>query len=199
LLGTFTVLGTQAMYAYEAAGGVQFLLGLLASGDVDLLYDARKKLTLISDRLDGKGLLGLLRKADRTFELIQKQGFRAANAGQFMVDLIISPRPMRDHEPITFSAGDLVASEVPGLQWFVNSPKLEAVAVDEDGQPVPFRVPDPRAFALHKAWLSRQPAREPIKKQRDLAQAREVAELVREHMPHLSFDEALTSLHETNH
>lgn len=195
LLGTFTVLGTQAMYAYEAAGGVQFLLGLLASGDVDLLYDARKKLTLISDRLDGKGLLGLLRKADRTFELIQKQGFRAANAGQFMVDLIISPRPMRDHEPITFSAGDRVASEVPGLQWFVNSPKLEAVAVDEDGQPVPFRVPDPRAFALHKAWLSRQPAREPIKKQRDLAQAREVAELVREHMPHLSFDEALTSLH----
>ena len=102
---------------------------------------------------------------------------------------------MREHEPITFGAGDLVASEVPGLQWFVNSPKLEAVAVDEDGQPVPFRVPDPRAFALHKAWLSRQPAREPIKKQRDFAQAREVAALVREHMPHLSFDEALTSLH----
>lgn len=191
----FTVLGTQALYGYEAAGGVQFLLELLASGDVDLLYDARKKLTLVSSRLDSEGLLGLLRKADRTFEPIRKRGFRAANAGQFMVDLIVGPRPMHKSEPVTFGADDLVVSEVPGLQWLINSPKLEVVTVDEDGQPVPFRVPDPRAFALHKAWLSRQPTREPLKKPRDLAQAREVAQLVREYMPHLSFDETLASLH----
>lgn len=195
LRDSFIVLGTQALYAYEAAGGVQFLLELLASGDVDLLYDTRKKLTLVSNKLDGNGLLGLIKKADRTFELIRKQGFRAANAGQFMVDLIISPRGMQQGEPVTFGDNDLVASEVPGLQWLVNSPKLEAVAVDEDGKPVPFRVPDPRAFALHKAWLSQQPTREPLKKQRDLAQAREVARLVREQMPHLDFDAVLTSLH----
>jgi hypothetical protein len=30
----FTVLGTQALYAYEAAAGVQFIAELLASGDV---------------------------------------------------------------------------------------------------------------------------------------------------------------------
>lgn len=195
LLGVFTVLGTQAMYAYEAAGGVQFLLELLASGDVDLLYDARRKLTLVSERLEGEGLLGLLKKADRTFEPIQKQGFRAANAGQFMVDLIVAPRAMQENEPITFGVDDLVASEVPGLQWLISSPKFDAVAVDEDGLPVPFRVPDPRAFALHKAWLSGQISREPLKKQRDLAQAREVAQLVREYLPHLSIDEVLTSLH----
>lgn len=82
-------------------------------------------------------------------------------------------------------------SELGGLA----APKLETVAVDEDGQPVPFRVPDPRAFALHKAWLSPQLTREPVKKPRDLAQARAVAQLVREYMPHLSFGEALTSLH----
>lgn len=193
--GAFTVLGTQAMYAYEAAGGVQFLLELLASGDVDLLYDARKKMTLVSSRLDGEGLIGLLKKADRTFEPIRKRGFRAANAGQFMVDLIIGPRSMHESEPITFGTDDLVASEVPGLQWLINSPKLVTVAVDEDGQPVPFHVPDPRAFALHKAWLSQQHAREPLKKPRDLAQARAVAQLVREYMPHLNFDETLTSLH----
>lgn len=195
LLGTFTVLGTQALYAYEAAAGVQFLLELLASGDIDLLVDTRKKLTLVSSRLESDGLLGLLKKADRTFKPIRKNGFRAANAGQFMVDLIASPRSMRDVEPIPFGEGDLVAAEVPGLQWLLNSPKLDTVAVDEDGWPVPFRVPDPRAFALHKAWLSQQAGREPLKKPRDLAQAREVAQVVREYLPHLSFDEALTSLH----
>jgi len=42
LHNSFTVIGTQALYAYEAVGGAHFLLELLASGDVDLLFDARK-------------------------------------------------------------------------------------------------------------------------------------------------------------
>lgn len=195
LLGDFLVLGTQALYAFEAEAGVHFLLELLASGDIDLLYDTRKRLTLVSDRLDREGLLGLLKKADRSFEPLLKRGFRAANAEGFMVDLIIAPRPMHEGGPVTFAEGDLVAAEVPGLQWLVNSPKLATVAVDETGWPVPMRVPDPRAFALHKAWLSNQADREPLKRQRDLAQARAVAAMVREHLPHLSFDEALTALH----
>lgn len=192
---TFTVLGTQAMYAYEASAGVQFLSELLASGDVDLLYDSRKKITLVSNNMDGQGLLGLLKKADRSFECIRKRGFRAANARQFMVDLIIAPRGMRDAEPVTFAEDDLVAAEVPGLRWLLNAPKLRTVAVDEDGWPVPFRCPDPRAFALHKAWLSQLQDREPLKKPRDLAQARAVAEMVKVYMPHLPFEEALSSLH----
>ena len=40
-----------------------------------------------------------------------------------------------------------------------------------------------------------QPERDPVKKPRDLAQARAVAQLVRESMPYLNFDEAMTSLH----
>ncbi|MDP2834572.1 MAG: nucleotidyltransferase domain-containing protein [Pseudomonadota bacterium] len=195
LLGDFLVLGTQALYAFEVEAGVHFLLELLASGDIDRLYDTRKRLTLVSDRLDREGLLGLLKKADRSFEPLLKRGFRAANAEGFMVDLIIAPRRMHEGDPITFAEGDLVAAEVPGLQWLVNSLKLTTVAVDETGWPVPMRVPDPRAFALHKAWLSNQANREPLKRQRDLAQARAVATMVREHLPHLSFDEALTALH----
>lgn len=190
-----TVLGTQAMYAYEATGGVQFLLVPLASGDVDLLLDTRKAITLASREIEGAGLLGLLKKAYRSFECIRKRGFRAANAGQFMVDLIVPPRSMREAAPITFGSDDLVASEVPGLQWLINTPKLSACAIDEDGWPTPFRVPDPRAFALHKAWLASQPDREPVKKPRDLAQAKAVASMVAAYMPHLPFDQALTSLH----
>lgn len=176
----FTVIGTQALYGYEASAGVRFVLELLASGDVDLLYDARKKLTVVSDKLDGNGLLGLLKKADRTFECIRENSYRAANAGQFMV---------------TFAKADLVATEVPGLQWLLNSPKLDTVAIDEDGWPVPMKVPDPRAFALHKAWLSVQLSREPLKKPRDLDQAKAVANVVESYLPHLRFEETLTSLH----
>lgn len=195
LHGSFTVIGTQALYAYEAAAGVHFLLELLASGDVDLLDDTRQQMTVVSEKLDGEGLLGLLKKADKTFECVRKDSYRAANAGQFMIDLVMAPRGMQATDHVTFAPSDLVAIEVPGLQWLLNSPKLEAVAVDEDGWPVPMRVPDPRAFALHKAWLSGLPEREPLKKPRDLAQAQSVAQLVVEHLPHLSFDSTLTSLH----
>jgi hypothetical protein len=195
LYKSFTVLGTQALFGYEAAGGVQFLAELLASGDIDLLYDNRQKITLVSHKLDGQGLLGLLKRADRSFECIRKRGFRAANAGQFMVDLIVPTRGMHEAEPISFADDDLVAAEVPGLQWLLNAPKLDTVAIDEEGWSVPMRVPDPRAFALHKVWLSTRLDRDPKKKPRDLDQARAVAALVREHLPHLPFSEAISSLH----
>ncbi|MGV8893076.1 MAG: GSU2403 family nucleotidyltransferase fold protein [Burkholderiaceae bacterium] len=195
LYADFTVIGTQALYAYESAGGAHFLLELLASGDVDLLFDARHKITLVSDKLDGDGLLGLLKKADKTFECVRENGYRAANAGQFMVDLVIAPRAMHVVDSVTFSASDLVAAEVPGLQWLLNTPSLDTVAIDEDGWPVPIKAPDPRAFALHKAWISGLNTRDAIKKPRDLAQARAVAQLVRDEMPQLSFAETLTSLH----
>ena len=195
LYKSFTVLGTQALFGYEAAGGVQFLTELLASGDIDLLYDHRHKMTLVSGKLDGQGLLGLLKRADRSFECIRKRGFRAANAGQFMVDLIVPPRGMQVSDPVSFADDDLVAAEVPGLQWLLNAPKLDTVAIDETGWPTPLRVPDPRAFALHKAWLASRSDRDAIKKPRDLAQARAVAALVREYLPHLPFSEAIRSLH----
>jgi len=98
-------------------------------------------------------------------------------------------------DPVSFAEDDLVAAEVPGLQWLLNAPKLDTVAIDETGWPTPLRVPDPRAFALHKAWLASRPDRDAIKKPRDLAQARAVATLVREYMPHLPFGEAISSLH----
>jgi hypothetical protein len=191
----FSVLGTQAMYAYEAIGGAFFLLELLASGDVDLLYDVRISIEVVARKFSGAGLLGMLKRADRSFECVRQRGFRAANASGFMVDLIVPPRTMRDTAPITFGTDDLVAAEVPGLQWLINAPKVAACAVDEDGWPVPMRVPDPRYFALHKAWLSQQSNREPVKSSRDLAQAKALAAMVKVHMPYLSFDEALTSLH----
>jgi len=49
-------------------------------------------------------------------------------------------------------------------------------------------IPDPRAFALHKFWLSSQDDREPVKKQRDRGQAIAVGKLVIEHLPQYRFD-----------
>lgn len=47
--------------------------------------------------------------------------------------------------------------------------------------------PDPRAFAIHKIWLSQQDEREPVKKNRDKNQAMSVARLVKETLTYLKF------------
>lgn len=192
----FLVIGTNAMFAYEAAGGVFFLAELLASGDIDLLFDARRSITLVSDKLDAAGLAGVLRKADRSFAPARAGAFRAVNDEGYMVDLVIPTRPMSMISAITFGEDDLVAAEVPGLQWLVNSPHIVETAIDATGRPFALRVPDPRAFALHKAWLSQQPERNRIKQPRDLAQARALAAALREHMPQFPFDMGkLAALH----
>jgi len=44
----FTVVGTHALYAYEAAASVRIEAGALATQDVDLLWDARKRVQFAS-------------------------------------------------------------------------------------------------------------------------------------------------------
>jgi len=179
----FRIVGTHAIYAYESMAGAHLRMELLASGDVDLLYDPRKRLSLVAKNLDGNGLLGLLRKVDASFDIVDHEAFRAVNKKGFMVDLIMPTRDMRYREKIAFAAGDLEAAEVPNLHWLANAPCVESVIISSNGTPVRARVPDPRAFAVHKSWLSQQVDRDPVKKPRDLVQAKMIFELIHEYLP----------------
>ena len=82
---------------------------------------------------------------------------------------------------------DLRAADIEHLDWYLSAPKLRQIVIGEDGFPAPFTVPDPRVFALHKLWLSRQPGRDPLKKPKDREQALLVAELVMHYLPQLKF------------
>jgi hypothetical protein len=173
------VLGTNAVYAYEALAGVQVQSGIVATSDIDLLYDARRHLSLAFKGFRTSGLVGLLRKVDKSFAPIKPRAFRASNRDGYLVDLI---RPeakdvFRDRRStaLTDLADDLEGAAIFGLDWLISSPRLEAVAIDERGYPVRMVVIDPRAFALHKVWVSMRPDREQVKAKRDLQQAETVA------------------------
>ena len=183
----FRLVGTYAIYAYAAMAGTQLKMELLASGDIDLLYDHRKQLSLVSKHLEGNGLLGLLRKVDKSFDISNRETFRAINKTGFMVDLITPVRDMRENEIIKFACDDLEAVEVPNLHWLANSPCVESVIIAANGMPVNARVPDPRAFVIHKAWLSQQKDRDPVKKPRDLSQSKMVLTLLNEYLPQFPF------------
>lgn len=171
------VAGTNALFAYEILAGVQAQSNMLATGDIDLLYDARRHISLaIKGDLPPDGLVGLLRKVDESFDPIRPRAFRASNRDGYLVDLI---RPeakdvFRDNLPtsLTDHSDDLEGAAIFGLSWLVNSPRCESVAIDDRGYPVRMVVVDPRVFALHKAWLSTREDRERLKAKRDLEQAK---------------------------
>jgi len=185
------VIGTNAIYAYEAFAGVFFDISTMATKDMDILWDIRPKLTLVAENdMDNDGLLGIIRKADRSFEPISPGGFRAVNHDGYMVDLIKSaPKQSFRKEIVRMGGpGDLEAVEIRNLQWLISSPKFSQVVIGDDGYPAPLVVPDPRAFALHKLWLSEQADREPVKKQRDCDQGLAVAQLIIQYLPQYQFN-----------
>jgi hypothetical protein len=184
------VVGTHALYAYEASAGVHFEPGLTTTEDVDLLLDARRALAFVaSDGVEASSLMEILRKVDRSFER-RPERYRAANREGYLVDLIA---PLRDPpwhslpDNASRAKADLSAVEIEGLAWLENAPPFEAVAIDERGEPLRIVASDPRAFAAHKLWLSERLDRQPLHRSRDHAQALAVGTLVATHLPHLPF------------
>jgi len=184
------MVGTNALYAYEAACGVQILsAGRLETQDLDLLLDSRRSLELIVSEIRREGLIGILRKIDKSFTVMGKQNFRAMNARGFMVDLIRPmPKPPRRKQPDTVGDdADLKAADIQHLDWYLSAPKFRQIVIGEDGFPARMTVPDPRVFALHKLWLSKQSGRDPLKKPKDREQAFLVAKLVARYLPQVQF------------
>ncbi len=187
------IIGTNALYAYEARAGVFMERGLLATQDMDVLWDTRPKLNIFAiDNIEMAGLIDILRRADRSFDLHSSQNFRAVNSSGYMVDLVKpEPKPALKVENRKMgSADDLLAAEVRNLDWLLSAPKTNQVVIGDDGYPATMVVPDPRAFAIHKLWLSRQTDREPIKKGRDRSQSLAVCKLILQYMPEHEFDPA---------
>jgi hypothetical protein len=192
LLGSgIRILGTNAIYAYEAASGVRIDPGLAATEDIDLLLDARGGLTFVADEeILESSLMKILKRVDTSFDR-SKETFRAVNRDGYLVDLIKpmqSPPWTEAPDKVGSDPEDLSAVQIEGPVWLQNSPPFEAVAIDEKGEPVRIVVPDPRVWAVHKLWLSKRADRQPIKRRRDLAQAEVVGALVATYLTHLPFD-----------
>ena len=185
------VLGTHCLFAYEAAAGVQIDPELTASGDVDLLVDTRKSLSLaIAPKFRHiDGLMGMLRSIDRSFQPLREGSFRAVNSDKFMVDLLAPASTLKTRQSLKIGEDDLTGLEIQGLQWLENAPRFESVAIDQSGWPVRMVVPDPRAFAAHKLWVADQPDRSRLKSPRDRDQARVVLSMVDRYFPHLPLDD----------
>lgn len=188
-----TVIGTNALHAYEAAAGVRIEEEHLATEDLDLLWDNRKHLTLaVKEHITGTGLLGILQRVDKSFKLLRPtQLYTAMNDAGYQIDIVRRWGPGSDREPAQLldNPEDFWAVRARNADWLLSAPKFEAVIVGRNGNMANMVTVDPRAFALFKVWMAQQKDRDPLKKTRDASQAKVVVQLVQQYLPGLAFDD----------
>jgi hypothetical protein len=184
----FMVIGTNAIHAYIAMTGVRFNDDIMATTDIDLLWSHKSKLSLLAtSKMQCDGLIGLLRKADNSFEVKTNQTFRAISNRGFMVDLIRQmPSPPWKQEPDQLIGGapkDLVATDIWNMKWLLNAPRLEQTLIALDGRMFKITCPVPQAFVIFKYWLSQSDERDVRKKSRDLEQSKQIYQLTKDKLP----------------
>jgi len=185
---SFVVIGTHALYAYEAAAGVRFQDGAVATRDVDLLFNMEKRLAFSSGlaRLD-MSLLSLLRKADSTFQFIKNQKYTAQNDSGYQVGIV--RRVAGDHNPHPYRMSgfeeDFWPVQVAMGSQLMGARLFEHVVVATTGAMALMRTVHPLDFARIKRDLAGRIDREPLKRRKDLLQAEAIEGLVSQYLPHL--------------
>ena len=187
----FLVVGTHALFAYETAAGVRFPVDVMATQDADLLFDTGDRANFLEVMEDRKmAFLGVLQKADKTFERDELELHTARNASGFAVDLIRRhpPEPESKEHPLrlTPDEDDLWPVRASMGQKLLSVPRFEQVVVGVNGGMARMRTVHPLDFARIKRQLAKDVQRDPRKKQKDLAQAAMVQALVKQYLPNLA-------------
>ncbi len=193
----FRVVGTHALYAYEAAASVRFDADAVATRDIDLLWDTRKRVQFATRlaRIDSS-MLGVLKKVDTSFRVRTGQKYTAVNKDGFEVDIIRREPVDGDPHPVRLSADedDFWVAQAPNADILLDSPPFSAVIVASNGDMARMNTLHPLAFARLKRWMSQLPSREPPKRGRDALQARVVEEVVNRYLPQWASGAALPEI-----
>ena len=184
----FRVVGTHALYAYEAAAGVRLDAETLATRDIDLLWDTRKRI-IFSTQLArvSSSMLGVLKKVDATFRMRKRQKYTAVNKDGFEVDIICREQAGDDPHPIRLSDedDDFWVAQARRANVLLDSPGFSAVIVASNGSMARMNTVHPATFVAFKRWMSTQTEREAMKRRRDALQADAVQELLEKYLPQL--------------
>jgi hypothetical protein len=173
LMGYYTVIGTYAMYAYEAAAGVVFDEPTMATNDVDLFYTADKQMKFAELATGHQSMVDVLREADPTFGRNEDQKESATNDKGFSIDFLRREEAEKftDAFSISGAEGDIYPVKARRSNRFLGSPAFEQVVIAVDGSMTLMRTIDPKTFMEFKEWMSGLPDREALKRNRDKLQA----------------------------
>jgi hypothetical protein len=175
--GTVLVVGTNCLPAYALEAGGKIADAPDETEDFDLAWVAEQ-------RSEQALLWAALKAVDPTFTVNSERQFQARNAKAYEVELLAAPSRI----------GTMAGQErplpipLPEQEWLLPGRRVDQVVPCRDGSAARLVVPDPRWFALHKLWLAKKPARNPLKRGKDRAQGIALLDAVAAAMPHYPLD-----------
>ena len=192
------LIGTNALYAYEAYCGVFVEEEQLATEDIDLLAKDNKELSLVFKEVLPEGkLTSLLKLIDKSFEQDKKLPYRFRNKKGVLLE-VISPTSSKKHlQKKSIKENDfmdIIDLEMQGMQWLENSRVFKTMVVGENGKCAMLSTIHPLEYSVYKNWLSRQLDRNVHKKNRDYQQSKLVTELIENYMVNIEITEELKEM-----
>lgn len=189
LADKFLVIGTHALYAYETAAGVQVESGATATRDLDLRFDARKRLAFATtlERSGARSLIQIFRQADPTFRVMRDQLHTALNDDGFEIDVIRRQATGGDPHPMRMSDAedDFWAAQISQGERIASGRLFDHLVIAANGEMASMRTLHPLDFIRLKTQLAGLAARDPLKAPKDRLQAEVVQTLWDEYLRHL--------------
>ncbi|MFO1194699.1 MAG: GSU2403 family nucleotidyltransferase fold protein [Rhodoferax sp.] len=164
------------LYAYESMAGVRITQGALATQDVDLLWDASRRVEFMADlQRDAGSILAVLHKVDPSFQR-RDDALRnecAINDKGFEVEFLRREVEAGDVHPFRFSDddGDLWPVQARRAAVLAQSPLFSQPVISATGKMATMNTIDPRTFVEFKRWMAGLSDRDPAKCRRDALQA----------------------------
>lgn len=184
----FLTVGTHALVAFETAAGVRVMPDALATRDVDMLFDTRKRLAFFTQLAqDDVSFIKILQKTDKSFQVKDDQRYTAVNQDGFEVDVIRRQAKDVDPHPLRMSqhADDLWPVQVGSGEQMLAAGRFSQV-VASNGAMARMTTIAPQAFVKLKRQLSGSASRDPLKRDKDALQARVVQTLMDDYMIELN-------------
>jgi len=185
------VIGTNALYAYEAKCGLAIEQEHLATRDIDLLNRKDKGISFIfKELMFSTNAIDFLHTIDKSFQKSDEASYRFINDDGVWVELI---NPVSDSVKQESYKDNLFSDVIPlamgGMQWLENSRLFKEMIIAENGKCANITTIHPLEFAIYKQWLSKKEDRDYQKHIRDQQQSRLVTQLIQECMIDINIPE----------
>ena len=188
------LIGTNALYAYEAHCALFVEEEQLATDDIDVLAKSSKELSVIFREVLPKGkVTSLLKLIDKSFEQDKKVPYRFRNKRGVVLEIIYPTNSQK----YTHQKNDEFI-DIMELEWLENSRIFKSMVIGENGKCAILSTIHPLEFAVYKHWLSLQSDRDIHKKNRDAQQSKLVTELIEDYMVSIDIEEELRQMKHFN-
>ncbi|MDQ7068640.1 MAG: GSU2403 family nucleotidyltransferase fold protein [Sulfurimonas sp.] len=186
------IIGTNALYVYEAYSAVFIEEQHLATYDIDVFNKRDKKISFaLKEKMPQKTLKSILLDVDKSFQKSKDAPYRFENKDGVVVE-IITPLSKKDLNNDTFSG--VLNLEIDGTKWLSSSKLLKQMLIGNNGRCAYVTTINPLEYAVYKKWLGEHERKDYMKKQRDIKQSHLVTKLIQEHIPTIEIHKELSNI-----